>query len=108
MHTHFFHWISPLGGLKYCTVETDFSVNKDYLMENLQEESLIALRFVYDHMNENNETAANISITNELLNCYRVARTAYAQALEEKQKQKGVDEKVLNGNELKENYREFL
>ena len=88
-------------------VETGFSVNKDYLVENLQEESLIALRFVYDHMNENNETAANISITNELLNCYRGTCTAYAQALEEKQKQKGVDEKVLKRKRIEEKLREI-
>ena len=87
-------------------VETGFSVNKDYLVENLQEESLIALRFVYDHMNENNVTSPNISITNELLNCYRGACTAYAQAPEEKQKQKGVDEKVLKRKRIEEKLQE--
>ena len=48
-------------------VETGFSVNKGYLVVNLQEESLGTTFRIYDHMNENNETAANISITNELL-----------------------------------------
>ena len=42
------------------------------------------------------------------MNCYKGAHTAYAQALEEKQKQKGVDEKVLKRKRIKKTTGNFF
>ncbi|KAG8176753.1 hypothetical protein JTE90_003384 [Oedothorax gibbosus] len=48
-------------------VESGFSINKDMLVENLHEKSLIALRTVYDGI-KSNCGIENVQITEELVN----------------------------------------
>ena len=43
--------------------EREFSINKEHGVENLQEESLIAVRSINDHMLANNLTPIDIKIT---------------------------------------------
>ena len=45
------------------SIERGFSINKKHPVENLQEESLIALRIVNDLMLVNNVTPSNIQIS---------------------------------------------
>ena len=45
------------------SIERGFSINKEHHVENLQEESLITLCIVNDHMLVNNLTPSNIQIS---------------------------------------------
>ena len=76
-------------------VERGFNVNKEHLVENLQEDSLIALRLINDFMTANDETPASLNISNNLVSSYKGARTKYQVALDEQQKNKKITEKVL-------------
>lgn len=67
------------------SVESGFSINKDMLVENLHESSLVSLRTVYDSIKAN-EGILNIDITPDMLRYARSARSAYHQALEDKKK----------------------
>ena len=49
------------------SIERGFCINKEYLVENLQKESLIALVIVNDLMLANNITPYNIHISKALL-----------------------------------------
>ena len=73
-------------------VERGFNVNKEHLANNLQENSLIALRFINDFMETSGESPATIKISNELIASYKNSRKAYTLALEEKKKQSKSDE----------------
>ena len=55
-------------------IERGFKVNKDYLVENLSEDSLIALRTVNDHMSSKQQNAADIPIAREMLKFVKSSR----------------------------------
>lgn len=67
------------------SVESGFSINNDVLVENLQLESMIAQRIVYDSV----KAAGGISkieINKQLLLSFRAARSRYSTYLDEKRK----------------------
>ena len=61
-------------------------INKEHLVENLQEESLISLRIINDHMFANNLTPININISKEMMTNVKFARQRYMAALGEREK----------------------
>ncbi|KAJ8959576.1 hypothetical protein NQ314_006225 [Rhamnusium bicolor] len=64
-------------------VESGFSINKELLVENLHENSLIAQRIVYDNLLHKGG-AENIDIDNKIINYCRIASRNYKDALEQK------------------------
>ena len=58
------------------SIERGFSINKEHLVENLQEESLIALRIINDHMFANNLTPININISKKNDDECQICKTA--------------------------------
>jgi hypothetical protein len=69
-------------------IERGFKVNKDYLVENLGEDSLIVLRIVHDHMLSKQQNAADIPITREMMKSVKSSRMRYDVALESAKKVK--------------------
>ena len=67
-------------------IERGFNINKEHLVDNLQEESLIALRTVNDYMIANSLSPTTIQISKKMLTSVGLSRQRYAQALEEKKK----------------------
>ena len=63
-----------------------FNINKEHLVDNLQEESLMALRTVNDFMIANSLSPTTIQISKKMLTSVGLSRQRYAQALEEKKK----------------------
>ena len=88
-------------------VERGFNVNKEHLVENLQEESLIALRLINDFMTANDETPTSLNISNNLVSSYKCARTKYQVALDEQQKNKNITEKVLKRKNIDEQLKDI-
>ena len=87
-------------------VEAGFSVNKDILVENLHQRSLVAQRMVF-HSIKRSGGVLNIDINPELLRHCRSARTRYSSYLEEetakqKTKKKTDDEKKLLAQKIKQ------
>ena len=77
-------------------VESGFSINKDMLVENLAEKSLIALRTVYDAIKANGGIE-NIEITKEMMTYVKMARTRYHSYLDEQKIiKKAEEDKKLN------------
>ena len=67
-------------------VERGFNVNKELLVENIQEASLISQRQVCDHMKSNSIEPHTIKVTKELLASVKGARTRYGITPEEKRR----------------------
>lgn len=65
------------------SVESGFSVNKDVLVENLEELSLISQRMVYDTVRHYGG-ALTVEFTSDLMKSARSARTRYRESLERK------------------------
>jgi hypothetical protein len=61
-------------------VESGFSVNKNILVENLHEESLIAQRVVYDAINAAGGVL-EVNVTKGMMHSVRAARSRYDDAL---------------------------
>ena len=74
-------------------IERGFNINKEHLDDNLQEESLIALRTVNDSMIANGLSPTTIQILKKMLTPVGLSRQRYAQASEEKKKIKREQEK---------------
>lgn len=74
------------------SVERGFSINGDLIVENLQSDSLIAQRLVYDHV-KSAGGIKNVKITNELKLSMRNANSRWKLALEEKRSQKTREER---------------
>ena len=66
------------------SIERGFSINKELLVENLQEESIVCQRMVYDHVNCSGESITEVPMTNALLKSCKLAYSRYAAALQEK------------------------
>ena len=49
------------------SIEKGFSINKELLVENLQEESIVCQRMVYDHVNCSGKSITEVPMTNALL-----------------------------------------
>ena len=65
-------------------VERGFSVNKELLVENLQQTSLISQRLICDYVSYFSKPIPEIPLTNDLMKSCRLARSRYVAALEEK------------------------
>ena len=59
-------------------------MNKEHLVDNLQEESLIALHTVNDYMIANSLSPTTMQNLKKMLTSVGLSRQRYAQALEEK------------------------
>jgi len=79
-------------------VERGFSINKECLITNLKEESLIGQRHVYSAIQKAGGMR-NIIINKELIIAVRNSRSYYEEALKEKQKIKE-EKKKRNKKEL--------
>lgn len=66
-------------------VESGFSINKDMLVENLKEDSLVGLRTVYDAIKFYGGVLS-IPISKDLLQYVKLARVRYYEALEKQKK----------------------
>lgn len=66
------------------SIERGFSINKELLVENLQEESIVCQRMVYDHVNCSGKSITEVPMTNALLKSCKLAYSRYAAALQEK------------------------
>ena len=93
--------VCTLSHGQYC-IERGFSINKEHLIENLQEESLMALRTVNDHMLSNNLTPVDIQITKGMMDNVKSSRNLYMAALEDRKKAKLDDAKSRKRKQLSE------
>ena len=66
-------------------VDWAFSVNKELLVENLQQ-TLISQRLIYDYTSDFSKPISEILSTNEMLKSCRLAHLRYVAALEKKRK----------------------
>ena len=69
------------------SVESGFSINKDVVIENLKENSLIALHQTYDAIKFKGGVTA-ISVTPKMMQYPKLSRSHHHIALEESKKQK--------------------
>ena len=76
-------------------IERAFKTNKEFVVENLSGNSLIALRVINDYMRSKCVNAANIPLTRELIASVRSARSKYVQTLEQQRSVKKVTHKDL-------------
>ena len=65
-------------------IETGFNISKEHVVDNLLEESLIAMLTVNDYMIANSSSSTMIQISKKMLTSAGLSRQRYAQALEEK------------------------
>ena len=64
-------------------IERGFSINKEVMVENLQNKSLCAQRLVCDVLNSSKKDIHEIEITNKMVTSCKSARSRYVTALEE-------------------------
>ena len=71
-------------------VERGFSINKELLVENLQEKSLVSQRMVYDHTNSNKINIHEYKLPSDLLKSCKLSNRRYNAALEETKEQEKI------------------
>ena len=71
-------------------VERGFSINKELLVENLQEKSLVSQRMVYDHISTNKINIHEYELPSDLLKSYKLSNRRYNADLEETKKQEKI------------------
>ena len=71
-------------------VERGFSINKELLVENLQEKSLVSQRMVYDHTNSNKINIHEYELPSDLLKSCKLSNPRYNAALEETKKREKI------------------
>ena len=64
------------------TVESGFSVNGDLLVENMNEDSIVAQRVVYDELRAKRFDISSVEINQTMMRKVRSARTSYSQYLD--------------------------
>ena len=84
------------------TIERGFSVNGKLLVENLDTESLIARRYIHDHMHSYDLQAHNLDIAHELLDSISSTRKCYFQSQKERSLAKEKSSKDFQLVELNE------
>ena len=77
------------------TVERGFSINRQVEVENLADESYIALRFIIDTVNALGGNVLDVPMTPELMSSVQGAHRRYKSSLEKKQKERVNEERVL-------------
>ena len=75
-------------------IERGFSVNKQLLVDNLQEKSSVSQQIVYDHINSNEIKVQENDLSSGVLKSCRLANSRYITALEKVRKQK--DDEVIS------------
>nr|XP_047133757.1 uncharacterized protein LOC124811796 [Hydra vulgaris] len=75
-----------------CAIEQGFSVNKQLLVENLKERSLISQKIVYDHINSHDIVIHQYELPSDLLKSCKLAYNRYNIVLKENKDQLKVDE----------------
>ena len=83
------------------SIERGFNINKDILIENLSQESLIGQRIMYDHIKSFDGKLHNFPITREMILSCKMAYQKYSQA-QEKKKASTESVKKANKHMLKE------
>ena len=68
-------------------IEREFSINKQLLVENLQEESLVSQQIVHSHINSNKIKVREYDISSDFLKNCRLASSRYITTLEKVRKQ---------------------
>ena len=76
------------------------NVNKELLVENIQEVLLILQRQIYNHMKSNSIKPHNIKVTKELLSSVKGVRTSYGIALELKKREKTQSERDMKRKQV--------
>ena len=76
-------------------VRRGFSVNKELLVENLQQTSLISQRLICDYISDFSKPISEIPLTNEMLKSCRLAHLRYIAALKKKRNAMVSQEKSL-------------
>ena len=71
-------------------VERGFSINKELLVENLQEKSLVSQRMVYDHISTNKINIHEYELPSDVLKSYKLSNRRYNADLEETKKQEKI------------------
>lgn len=89
------------------TIERGFSVNKECLVENLTEESLVAQRLVYDAVLRAG-TVNNVEITKSLMHYAKNAHSRYTEAMQKKKLEKADEIKVKQMKREAEKVRDEL
>ena len=77
------------------SIERGFSFNKQILVENLKERSLITLCRIEDHMTSCGESPHEIQITRDMLQHVKQANHRYKEELLHQRKEKENDQKLL-------------
>ena len=75
-------------------VESGFSVNKDIMVENMLEETLIGLRHIWDYIARHGGDVKSIEITPDMVRYARSAHSRYKAAVEQKARQEDDEKKV--------------
>ena len=75
------------------SIERGFNINKDILIENLSQESLIGQRIVYDHIKSSEGKLHDFPIYKEMIFSCKMAYQKYHQAQQEKKSSSEVFEK---------------
>ena len=76
-------------------MERGFSINRQVEVENLADESYIALRFIIDTVNALGGNVLDVPMTPELMSSVQGAHRRYKSSLEKKQKERVNEERVL-------------
>ena len=105
-------------------VERGFSINKELLVENLQEKLLVSQRMVFDHINSNKINISEYELPSYLLKSCKLSNYNYNAALEETKKREnwygsqktkidqwghsGCKEEKGRGNQMYRNFENML
>ncbi|GBM25014.1 hypothetical protein AVEN_50353-1 [Araneus ventricosus] len=81
-------------------VERGFSVNKESVVENMKEETLIAQRLVYDAVMDHGKYVGSIDISKSLIHSYKNARTLLTEETKKREREK-LENKVCESKKKK-------
>ena len=88
------------------SVERGYSVNKDLLIENMQEKTIVAMRTVYDSVSAMNVHFTDMQLTPKLKQHVKSARMRYNQYLEDTKKAREDEQKDKKRNTVTESIHE--
>ena len=75
------------------TVESGFSVNGDLLVENMNEDSIVAQRVVYDELRAKGFDISSVEINQTMMRKVRSTHTSYSQYLDMKKQTASEEQK---------------
>jgi hypothetical protein len=80
----------------YALVESGFSVNKELLIKNMEEDTIVAQRIVFDAMRLADMDLTRINISKKMMADVRQSRAAYDSALQRKKDKQSEEEKLTS------------